>query len=518
MSPLAEPQPQRINSILLVAALVSACVLMVPLLTAGPLTLDEHGSYWLLESDIPSTMLERSLRYAAIPPLSAWLQAVCISLGGKNELAFRLSSAIPFVAAIYVVYVVGNELGSAPVGGISAMLLAWHPEAMDECRIARCYGLILLLSALSILFTVRWARSPFNWKYAAGWAIPAAALLWTHYVTAPLIAFELLILIGILQLDSQPRRRSWSLLAAALVFLVIAGLPLVPSVLRMSAWNAALSFGQTAAKFWPIFGPLWIVGLAAGIVVARILSRRRSTSTTHASSRQNLVAFLVIGLAPLVLMYAATHFGYAGLNYPRYRVAFAVPGVCCLAMLLSRRSKEWAAAIGTVVLIACTWSLQPNRPWQPTRLAGAERAEWRDIGLHIEREGHAGEAVFVQSGLTESFLVSDLYQDRLFMDYVACRVGKFYLPTEHPRHAMPFIWSRQPQMIDYFRKLIRSSALKGETIWVASATDTDLCRNSIPAIDALLVGEGYFAASQTQYSTAQLVRYDMKARQSPTSK
>lgn len=485
---------------------------MVPFLTAGPLTLDEHGSYWLLESDVPSTILKRSLNYAAIPPLSAWVQYLCIAIGGKNEFAFRLSSAVPFIASIYVVYRVGNELGPSPIGGVAATLLAWHPEAMDECRIARCYGLVILLSALSVWFMVRWAKAPANWKYAIGWTLCAAGLLWTHYVTAPLIPFELLVLFGILKLDSQAPKRSWPLLLAALVALVVIALPLVPSVLRMSRWNAALSFGQTASRFWPLFGPLWIVGLAAGLVASRVLSIRTSKSPRTITSDRNLIVLLMLGVTPLVLMFIATHNGLAGLNYPRYRVAFAVPAVCFLALLLTRRSNSWAAAIGGLVLLSSTWALQPNRPWQPTRLAGAERAEWRDIGLQIERDGQAGQTVFVQSGLTEGFLVSDFYEDPLFMDYVACRAGKFYLPTAHPRYALPFIWVNQPQMLDFFRQLIRSSSRTGETIWVANAMDTDLCRNSLPAIDSLLTEAGYHVASRTEFSTAQLVRYDVKDR------
>ena len=485
---------------------------MIPFLLAGPLTLDEHGSYWLLESDVPSTILERSLGYAAIPPLSAWVQYVCVAIGGKNEFAFRLSSALPFITAIYITYRLGNELGPAPIGGLSAILLAWHPEAMDECRIARCYGLVILLSAVSMWFMVKWAMSPSNWKYAVGWTLGSAGLLWTHYLTAPLIPFELLVLVGILKLDSQPSRRSWGLLIAALIAVTLAALPLVPSVMRMSDWNTVLSLGQPASQFWPLFGPMWIVGLGAGIVVARVFSRHRDTSTTEANSNKNLIVFLLLGLAPLLMMFASTHLGLAGLNYPRYRVAFAIPAVCCLAIILCRRATPWPAALGAFLMLFCAWSLQPNRPWNMTRLAGIERSEWRDIALQIEQDGHAGQPVFVQSGLTESFLVPLYFEDRLFMDYVACRVGKFYLPTEHPRYAMPFIWANQTQMLDGFRQIIRTHALRGETIWVASALDTDLCRNSLPAMDSLLTGGGYQIVSQTQFSTAHLVRYDLKDR------
>src|SRR5690606_2102705 len=138
---------------------------MAPLLNAGPLALDEHGSYWIVASDLPGTSLIRSLDYAAIPPLSAWLEMAFLAVFGKSELVFRLPSALGYLAAIVVIHRVTVTLSDGPAGGIAAMLLAWHPD-VDEVRIARCYGLLMLLSALLLWSTLRWKQSPrsFIWS------------------------------------------------------------------------------------------------------------------------------------------------------------------------------------------------------------------------------------------------------------------------------------------------------------------------------------------------------------------
>ena len=69
---------------------VSAVVLSSTMYQDYPLVLDEHGSYWLLQSDIPSSLMQRSLDYAAIPPLSGWAEQLSMLLPIGREQAFRL--------------------------------------------------------------------------------------------------------------------------------------------------------------------------------------------------------------------------------------------------------------------------------------------------------------------------------------------------------------------------------------------------------------------------------------------
>ena len=499
---------------LLLFALVCASGLMIPFLTAGPLTLDEHGSYWIVESDVPSTTLARSLNYAAIPPLSGWLQQFCLAVGGHHEMAFRMSSAAPFVMSIIVTYLLMRDLSNSHVAGLAALILAWHPESMDEVRIARCYGLVILLSAFSFWMTIRWARSPSSWAYMFGWALSGAALLWTHYLTAPVMALELLVLIGFLKLDATRPPRAWKPLLVGVGLLVVAGIPLIPSVQRMADWNTALGFGQQPASLWSLLGPIWIVGTITGLIVSWGLSRVASGTVgsdqpNAADTRQRMITLIVWGIAPILLMAIVTNCGLAGLNNPRYRTAFAVPGACCLAFLLSHRSRPWAALAGTIGLLAAAWLMLPNRPWQPTRVAGAERQDWRRIAMEIEQNSEPGETVFVQSGLSESFLVPIYCDDALFMDYVACRVGKFYLRSSHPRLALPFLWADPSPMTQRFRDILKTNAALNQTIWIACATDTDLCRDSLPWMDRLLTQAGYQVHTRSTFQTAELVRYEV---------
>jgi len=175
--------------VLILGLVVSWAVLMWPLIDAGPLVLDEHGSYWIIDAEIPGSSLSRALNYAAIPPLSSWLQEVFLWTFGKSEFVFRLPSALCMLGAILVTFQVGREMGNVATGGMAALLLTWHPEAMDEVRIARCYGLLMLLSAGLVWMTLRWKRSPASPIYALLWSVAAvgvlcraSAHLWVVYV------------------------------------------------------------------------------------------------------------------------------------------------------------------------------------------------------------------------------------------------------------------------------------------------------------------------------------------------
>ena len=72
--------------------------------------------------------------------INLWLSVLVL---GKSDLTFRLPSAICAIAAIPVVYQTGKELSDSRTGGIAAMMLAWHPEAIET------YGPITELSTVA---------------------------------------------------------------------------------------------------------------------------------------------------------------------------------------------------------------------------------------------------------------------------------------------------------------------------------------------------------------------------------
>ncbi len=487
---------------LLCIASISWCFLMSPLLTAGPLALDEHGSYWIIDSDLPGTSLQRSLDYAAIPPLSSWMQQAFLTVFGKSEFIFRLPSALCALAAMGVCYQAGKELRDDRTGGLAAILVVWHPEAMDEVRIARCYGLVLLLGAVVLWATIRWYRTPRSAGWAVFWSLSATALLWTHYTSALLVATS-----GLFVAAGCFWRRDLSipvltrLIAAALLLSVMCA-PLVPAILRIQGWGPFLNYSGAGASIGDVIGPFWWAGLPAGVLLAWAISRERSTSEV-----ESLCLTAACALLPLLILAVLSSGDMSSLANPRYRVAYAPAGVCFTALLLTS-SKFWRASIpGTLTILVVAWSFSPGLPWLLGRLGSATDQQWRELNAHLVDISKPHEPILVQSGLTEGHLVPAFAEDELFMEYVACRVSRFYVEAPHERLALPFVWGPQSEIIDFYRNRMGAWRADSGTFWIACATDTDLNRNSLAGIQQVAEDMGFEAIETRVWPDATLIHF-----------
>jgi mannosyltransferase len=157
------------------------------------------------------------------PPLFyllAWLWSVPF---GTGEVALRSISALAGVATIPVVWLVARELASRRVALVAAGLVAASPMLIWYSQLARSYSLLVLLCALSFLFTVRALRG--RERSLVLWAAASALALATHYFAAFLIVPEALLLLYLL----RSRRAA---VAAAVV--AAAGLALLPLALHQA--------------------------------------------------------------------------------------------------------------------------------------------------------------------------------------------------------------------------------------------------------------------------------------------
>ena len=479
---------------------------MSPLINAGPLALDEHGSYWIIDSDLPGSSLERSLNYAAIPPLSSWLQQASLAVFGKNEFAFRLPSALCALMTAFVIYRLGTELRGPVCGGVAALMIVWHPEAMDEVRIARCYGLVLLMSSILLLATLRWLRSLKSFRLATLWGLAGTALLWTHY-TAALLVIICAAFIGWtgITLKQQARAVSGRLLLG-FGLAVVLNLPLIPAVLRLREWGPFLNYTPSDQSLWSLVGPFWWAGLPVGCIACLVAGGRKTHSTS--SARRDLLLVSVCSLLPLIFLSALASSGeMSSLTNPRYRVAYAPASVCLAALILTSLRNTRGAVIGAIALLGVSWLYSPLPPWQLGRLGHSSDQDWYLLNRYVATHTEEGEPIFVQGGLTESNLVPVYAEDLLFMEYVACRVSRFYVETKHPRYALPSTWTSLPGTTNVFRKLIASWTDPATTFWVASCTDTDLNKYSLAGIRQIAFQMGFEPVDKQEWPTAVLIRY-----------
>ncbi len=522
---------------LLIVAMISGVALMSRVWTAGPLVLDEHVSYWIVQSSLSGSVTQRSLNWAATPPLSSWTQHAFVSIFGKSEAVFRCSSVVFFWLAILTIYPLGRDLGGPVVGGLSALVLAWHPTVLDEVRIARCYGLLVWLSVLLIWAAIRWQRRPDSLLYSLGGACAATGLMWTHYTSAPLVILCFVATAGSL-IASHGSFKQWGNLLVATLLVSVFSIPLLPTLLRMWEWSPFLNFQQNNSLPWEIIGPLWWFGLPLGWFTAwlftlgmalfgqssfetpssetRVQKRRRPTVSTKAYFSEprmcNEIWILILwSLIPLLLLVSVARGDRACLANPRYQIAFAIPGSCLIASVLVRRWTGVGATVGCVAVLFATWAMTGRSPLEPHRLRDPGAAHWQLMGDIIQREGNGDQPIFAQSGLVESTLVPAFFEDRQFLEYVACRISRFYLDRPCPRYGLPFNWKSSPEMRRYFSdRLIEAKSRGVTTAWLAGAIDTDLNRVSISGFEAILQEQGYAVVGEWNSPFATLKRYEQR--------
>ncbi|MEZ6144908.1 MAG: glycosyltransferase family 39 protein [Planctomycetaceae bacterium] len=183
------------ENLLMIGVMATAVAVMVPVFSGGPLVLDEHAAYWLSAPDGELSITERSLRFAAAPPFACWIQAMSMKVLGETELALRMPSVLGYLSAILVMALGARASLGAIAAALSAGALALHPDVVDEVRIGRTYGLVVLWTTTLLVLTLRWQQKEVRWKHALYWAMAATAAVWTHILTIPVVGMSALMML-----------------------------------------------------------------------------------------------------------------------------------------------------------------------------------------------------------------------------------------------------------------------------------------------------------------------------------
>ena len=497
---------------LLAVAILSALLLVLPGQATSPLGIDEHVSYWIAGGDNPGTLLERSLNYAATPPVSSLVQRAFMAVGGKSELWIRLPSVIGFLIAITFTFLFARDLLGTLPAGLAVQLLVWHPDVLDRMRQARPYGISLGFAAALLWLTGHWARKPDCRRQMLLWTTTAIGLIWTHYLNLPLVGLCVLWLCGFHWLKSEGQQSPRWLLWVAVVMVTVFTFPLIPSLLRLQEWSAALNFRGAPPPLWKGLGPYWWFALPVGAGVAWLLSRILPGPPIAVPLRRHGILLVLLGCLPIVVFAAFPGGSLATLAEPRYRLVYAPASVVLLAgCLVNPRNLAAGLLAGAIGIGGAWWSLG-EYPWRSVELSVPAAADWTKLTRQVQQTGHPGEPLFVYSGLVESRLVPALFEDKVFMDYVACRAGRFIIETPHPRYALPWNWVRHEPLIAFYDAALEETGQGSDaltaTVWLIASVDTDLGRDTIHRFAELASKHRYREAERTMTDNAVLVRFE----------
>ncbi len=303
---------------------------------------------------------------------------------------------------------------------------------------------------------------------------------------------------------------NWTTHRSSLWELIGAVLPVDTDRLReLSSVNAALSAPATAARWWLFW--LAMVGVAAVGVAAwprsgTVLAWQQIEPGPKQSAGRPLpVLAMAIGAA--VALWLLGRFWLTSLGAQRYLVTALPAGswvVAALASVLLRSSKRHPVGLACVLVAATIATSLESRLallWQlwngkRVRTAVARRystdADWRNVAKVLSESPERPGLVLVGSGLAEMSLVPAYCHDGTFHDYVACRLGRMYLPGPTPRVGLPMFWDAETAA--WYRAMLArsaSSAGGGAAVWLVCATDTDLLRASLKHARAVLEDAGF---------------------------
>lgn len=205
--------------------------LVVRFTTTSPMWLDEALTARI--AAMPLGDIHAALRHDGHPPLYYWLLHGWMDVFGDGDGAIRALSGLFSVAALPLVWRVGDRVGGPRVARWSLLLVALSPFAVRYATEARMYSMVmfLVLAFALVLDTVLDRPRP---AQVVLLALVTGALLWTHYWSLYLLA-----VVGALVLvrwwkdrSTRPATR-WAI--AGLVAGGVLWLPWVPTLLDQAA-------------------------------------------------------------------------------------------------------------------------------------------------------------------------------------------------------------------------------------------------------------------------------------------
>jgi mannosyltransferase len=321
--------------------------------------------------------------FESTPPLYYGLAWGWSQIFGVHEAGLRSLSALAGVATVPLAGLIGIEAAGRRVGVALAALVAVNPMLIWYSQEARAYSLLVLLSAVSLLFFLRFRRSGAN-RDLAWWSVSSALALATHYFAGFLIVIEA----GVLLLDRPARRRI--LIALAPIAATVLGLaPLATSQAGNSrhttwiagssaayrAWETAVGFtigetgrfiGQKPAWTFAVV-PLILVG--AGLLLA---------SRAQGRERRGAAIGLLLGGGALAIVIVLAA---AGKDYllDRNLLPILIP-IALVAAIGFRATRTRALGAGLAALLVVYWlAFDVYVDFRPN----LQRPNWRTVAAKL---------------------------------------------------------------------------------------------------------------------------------------
>jgi Dolichyl-phosphate-mannose-protein mannosyltransferase len=337
--------PKWGSAIYVLALLISLSTWFIVI--RAPLWLDETVSLFLIKGGFAGIMSRQVWPDAPAYSCLLWLWTKFM---GSGEIMLRISSVLPMLAAVYLLYLAARELFDRDVAIIAAIVFCLHPIIIFAAIDVRPYAFAALAINATILALVHLRRSDSNWLAALFGLLAAGIVEFQLLFAAVLPALAVCFIVS--KLDN--RRTLWRQLSIALVVFAIACLPAIPRLEYMMHTSGTHVFSE-APRLVQLLSTISIRGLGIVLVVFVLVAAFRKCLEVKPDGWTVLLC-TSLALVPLVILFVLSVGTSVHVFVPRYRLG-AVPGIAlCWALVVSwidSRTLRLLFASALVVVAAC---------------------------------------------------------------------------------------------------------------------------------------------------------------------
>jgi hypothetical protein len=322
----------------------------------APLWLDETVSIYLIQGGFAGIMSRQVWPDAPTYSCLLWLWTKAV---GMAEIALRISSILPMLGAVYLLYRAARELFDRDVALIAAIVFCLHPIIIFASIDIRPYAFAALAVNASILALVHLRHNRSNWL-AALFGLSAACIVQFQLLFAVILP-ALAVCFVVLKIGD--RKTLWRQLGIALVVFALAFLPVIPRLQYMAHTSGTHVFSP-APSLLELGSTLTLKGLAAifvvGVLVAAVMRRLDLRSRVEGWT---ILLCASLALVPILLLYAVSVGTAIHVFVPRYRLV-VVPGIAlCWALVASRIDSRALRLLVCTTIVAATATIHLTTPF-----------------------------------------------------------------------------------------------------------------------------------------------------------
>ena len=361
-TPTCEPRaisrpaiPDRVEQNLYGLALLTALVIWcVPI--RAPLWLDETVSIFLIHGGLHGILARQvwpdSPTYSCL--LWLWTQAM-----GLGEITLRVSSLLPMVGSVYLLYRAARQLFGREIAPLAALVFCLHPIIIFAAIDIRPYAFAALAINATILALVSLRGNNSIWL---------AALF--GFLAGCIVQFQLLfavilppLAICFVVLKMGDRKVLWRQSGAALLAFCFAFLPAIPRLQYMAHTSATHVFAE-APTLLELGSTLSLKGMAAILLLALAVAAATRRLDLHTRfDRWAILLCSSLAFFPVLTLYILSTRTAIHVFVPRYRLA-TVPGIAlCWALLAGRIQSRVLPLLVAFTLVAATAYVSLTTPF-----------------------------------------------------------------------------------------------------------------------------------------------------------